>query len=101
MIVKQDKNRYYNPEPDHKSYREEAVDLLKSVCKKTRFQRQTWHLSVAIFDSFLSRCQVEKSDRHMVAFACLHLSSKHLERPEKIPSLSQIMRKFKGAFSES
>jgi hypothetical protein len=96
MISKQDRNRYYNPDPDHISYRNELIEWLKTLSEKLKFQTQTWHMSVAILDSFLSRCIINKKDKEMVAFVTLYLAGKHSEITEKIPPLSKILCDFKN-----
>ena len=53
------------------------MDWMMEVCSDLRLQRQTFHLSVTLLDSFLSKVQnIPKNKFQLVGLAALMITSK-------------------------
>lgn len=98
LLKNQNKNRYYNISPPHKSYRKTLINWIKNLLRMLKYSQSTYHLSIAILDSVFSMCVVKEEEIKLVGFICLFMAGKMNEKEDKIPSIEEVVGHFKNEF---
>ena len=100
MFLKQKTNRFYNPSPSHDKIRPAILQWVRKLTKTLEYSEKTYYTAVAILDAIFSKCEVDSSEQKVICFVSLYLSSKMNESEAKIPTISDILVKFKGQITK-
>ena len=99
MTLKQQKNRYYNPNAFHSSFRNQLVEWISGISKKLEFNTPTIHLAVAILDTIMSQYSVQENQVRILTFMSLYMSAKMEDHEDKLPTLESVAELFEYEFS--
>ena len=100
MFLNQKTNRYYNPNPSHKNIRHIIIQWVKKIISILEYSEKTYHIAISIIDTIFSKCEVESSEQKVICFVSIYLSAKMNENESKIPTINDILSKFKGQITK-
>lgn len=101
MLKKQTKNRYFNPQPHHVSYRVKVVGWMRNLVVKFGYSQSTFHFAVGYFDAVLSLYTVTVKQIKLISYICLYLAAKMEEKDCKVPSIHDAFKLFDNEFSST
>lgn len=101
LVLKQTKNRYFNPQAHHVGYRAKVIGWMSSLVKKFAYSESTFHFAVGYFDAVLSLYTVTLKQIKLISYICLYLAAKMEERDGKIPSIEEAFKLFDNEFSSA
>lgn len=99
MTLKQQKNRYFNPNAFHLSFRNQLVEWISGISKKLEFNSPTIHLAVAILDTIMSQYSVQENQVRILTFMSLYMAAKMEDHEDKLPTLESVSELFEYEFS--
>jgi len=99
LIQKQSLNRSFNINRPNPHWRPALIHWIHKTCNCLDFAKDTFHLSVSIFDAIFSSQKIHPEQLKFMAFIAVYLAAKFLEKYEKIPSLEFIISQFNQEFT--
>lgn len=99
LINYQHSSRVYNSKACHLIYRDDMIAFIEVITSKLTFKENTYHLAIALLDSFMSLYTVEKRMLKLMSFIAPYLASKLEESNRKLPELSYVVKLFDNMYT--